>query len=123
VYTFPPDFCAIIDIVREFALNPENPRCLRKHPGDYGLADKHWALAIALVFQGRIQGVWFNSTVRDRLGIGATTQERIRSAINGSFYPREDRIFFCERMTADEHRSAILALRSAGHMRNTSKET
>jgi hypothetical protein len=61
--------------------------------------------------------------VRERLGVGGSTQEQIRAAIKGSFYPREDGIFFWERMTADEHRSAILALRPVEHMRNTSKET
>jgi hypothetical protein len=96
IYTFPSDLCAIIDMVREFAENPGNPVFFRKNPGDLNLPEEHWALAIALVFHGIIQGIWFNTTVRNRLSINKITQERIRIGIKNSFYPRQDRIFFDE---------------------------
>jgi hypothetical protein len=107
VYTFPSDLCAIIDMVREFAENPGNPVFFRNNSGDLNLPEEHWALAIALVFHGRIQGVWFNPTVRERLSINTTMHERIRAAIKNSFYDREDRIFFREGMTDEEHKSVI----------------
>lgn len=107
IYTFPSDLCAIIDMVREFTENPGNPVFFRKNSGDLNLPEEHWALAIALVFQGIIQGVWFNTNVCDRLSINTATQEQIRMGIKKSFYPRQDKIFFDEKMTNKEHKSAI----------------
>lgn len=106
-YTLCSDFCANIDMIREFALNPGNPNYFLKKAGDLNLPDKHWALAMALVSGGSIQGVWFNPTVRERLRIDMTTQERIRTAIKNSFYPREDEVFFDEDMSDKEHKSAL----------------
>lgn len=106
-YTLCFDFCANIDMIREFAVKPGNPNCFRKYPGDLGLPEEQWALAIALVSEGFIQGVWFNPTVRERLSINTTTQERIRTAIKNSFYSREDGVFFHEGMSDKEHKSAM----------------
>jgi hypothetical protein len=107
IYTFPSDLCAIINMVREFAENPGEPVFFRKNPGDLNLPEEHWALAIALVFHGIIQGVWFNTTLCNRLNINTTTQERIRMGIKNSFYPRRDRILFDEDMNNKEHKFAL----------------
>ena len=107
LYTLGLDFCATIYMSREFALNPGNPNRFCKYPTDLNLPEDQWALAIALVSGGSIQGVWFNPTVRERLSIDTTTQERIRTAIKNSFYPREDDVFFHEGMDDKEHKSAI----------------
>jgi hypothetical protein len=107
IYTLPSDLCAIIDMVREFAENSGNSAFFREKSGDLNLPEEHWALAIALVFQGIIQGVWFNTNVRDRLSINTNTQERIRMGIKKSFYRRQDRIFFDEEMNNEEYKSAI----------------
>ncbi len=107
IYTWPPDFCVPIDMVREFAENPGNPVFFRNNSGDLNLPEEHWALAIALVFQGRIQGIWFNPTVCERLSINTNMHECIRAAIKNSFYDREDSVFFREGMTDKEHKSAI----------------
>jgi hypothetical protein len=87
-----------ISAISELAENPGNPTCSRKSPGDLNLSPEHWPLAIALVSGGSIWGVWFNSTVCERLGIGTGTQERIRAAIRNSFYSREDGVFLQEGM-------------------------
>jgi hypothetical protein len=76
-------------------------------PEEQHLSEEQWALAIALVSGGSTLGAWFNSTVRNRLSIDSTTQERIREAIKNSFYPREDGVFFHEGMSDEEHKSAI----------------
>jgi hypothetical protein len=96
VYTL-ADPLRMIHSVRESAMDPAT----------LGLLTERWPLVLALVSGGSILGVWFNSTVRDRLGIDTTAQERIREAIKSSFYPREDGVFFHEGMTDDEHRSGI----------------
>lgn len=84
LYTMPDDLFVLIDTVRTLAMSPGNPACFRREPSDLCLAEEYWALAIALVFHGLIQGVWFNRDVSRRLGIDTTTQERIRTAINSS---------------------------------------
>jgi hypothetical protein len=111
IYTFPSDLCMLIDMVREFAENPGNPKYYENNRGDLNLPPEHWALVIALVFHGRIQGVWFNRSVRDRLSIDTTTQEHIRAAIKKSFYYRQDKVFFHEGLTAKEHRSVMYGMR------------
>lgn len=110
LHTPPDNFLALIDIVRTLAVSPSNPACFRNNPGDLSLAEEHWALAIALVSGGSIQGVWFNCTVSRRLGIDTTTQERIRTAINDSFFPREDGVFFDEKMSDETHEAMMRRL-------------
>jgi len=105
LYTPPDNFLTLIDMVRTLAVSPGDPACFRKNPGDLSLAEEHWALAIALVSGGSIQGVWFNCTVSRRLGIDTTTQDRIRTAVNDSFFPREDGVFFDERMSDEGHKA------------------
>jgi len=103
VYTL-ADPLKMIHSVRESAVDPASLR----------LPTERWPLALALISGGSILGTWFNVTVRNRLGIDTTTQERIREAVKASFYPRKDEVFFHEGMTEDEHHSAIGRMFGAG---------
>lgn len=97
LYTLPEDLGATaVSTICELVANPGNPTRFRKSPGDLNLSPEHWPLAMALVSGSSIWGVWFNSTVRERLGIDTRTEDRIRVAIKNSFYSREDGVFLQE---------------------------
>jgi hypothetical protein len=124
LYTLPEDLGATaINTIRELTANPGNPACFRRQSGDLNLSPEHWPLAMALVSGGSIWGVWFNSSVRDGLHIDIAVQERIRSAIRNSFYPREDGVFIEETESAGQHKSAVPAIRPAEHKPNTKGDT
>ncbi|GAI36039.1 unnamed protein product, partial [marine sediment metagenome] len=86
-----------INLIREVA---RNPNCIKipqiKHP-----------LAVALVKEWYIQGVWFNTSVMCSSNMGEDLCERLRRAIRGSFYPRSDGLFFDEKIDDTEHRGML----------------
>ena len=85
----------VADLVRELVINQAS----------LNIPEEQWALTIALVSGGSIQGVWFNHCVCKNLGIEEELRERIRAAIKASFYPWRNSVFFHEEMTDEEHRS------------------
>jgi hypothetical protein len=97
------DFLAGINLARQMAITPSN----FKIPG------KASPLAVALV-EGLmlVQGVWFNLSVAQRIGISEQAKERIRMSVKESFWPRPDGVFLHEGMTDYEHNEAAKTILS-----------
>jgi len=95
------DFLTRIDLSRQMAIKPS----------DFRISAGEYPLAVALVCNRLIQGVWFNESVVQRIGISKDTKKRICTAIQNSFYPRNDEIFLHEDMTDDDHNSAVNGMR------------
>lgn len=95
------DFLTGIDLSRQMAIKPS----------DFRISAGEYPLAVALVFNRLIQGVWFNESVVQRICISKDTKKRICNAIQNSFYPRNDGLFLHEGMTNDEHNAAVNSMR------------
>lgn len=95
----PFDFLAGIDLARQIAMIPSQ----------FKIPPKAYPLAVALVMSTTrfIQGVWFNSSLVEKIGISNETRERIRRALQNSFYPRNDGVFLHEQMTDQDHNVAV----------------
>jgi hypothetical protein len=97
------DFLAGIDLARQMAIAPSN----------FAIPKEAYPLAVALVSSPMcIQGVWFNLSVSQRIGISDQTKERIRTAVKNSFWPRPDGIFLHEEMIDCEHNKTVNAIRA-----------
>ena len=83
----------VINLIRRIALDPQILH----------IRDLQYPLAITYVHQYYVQGVWFNLSVTQRIGISEQTKERIRTAVKNSFWPRQDGVFLHEGMSDDEH--------------------
>ncbi len=98
------DFVAGIDLARQMAITPSQ----------FEIPEQTFPLAVALIMSMSrlIQGVWFNFSVVQRIGISQQTKERIRTAIKNSFWPRPDGVFLHEEMTDCEHNKAVDTIRA-----------
>lgn len=97
------DFLAGMDIARQMAITPFKFR----------ISEEAYPLAIALVSNPMlIQGVWFNLSVAQKMGISEQTKEQIRTAVKNSFWPRPDGVFLHEVMSDDEHNNKLSEIRS-----------
>jgi len=83
----------VINLIRRIVLDPQILH----------ICDWQNPLAISYVDQYYVQGVWFNLSVAQRIGISEQTKERIRTAVKNSFWPRPDGVFLHEGMSDDEH--------------------
>lgn len=95
------DLLTGIDLSRQMAIKPS----------DFRISAEEYPLSVTLVCNRLIQGVWFNESVVQRIGISKETKKRICTAIQNSFYPRNDGIFLHEDMTNDEHNAAVNSMR------------
>jgi hypothetical protein len=72
-----------ISFARQMALEPES----------FNIPQTKFPLAVALVSNRRLQGLWFNHSVVERLRFSKDIQADIVNAMKGSFYLREDGVF------------------------------
>ena len=86
-----------LTITRQMALRPES----------LGIPQEKFPLAIGLVSDRLLQGIWFNHSVEERLCYSGDTKDDIRAAIKNSLYPRADGVFLHEEMSDEEHDSVI----------------
>lgn len=100
----PFDFLAGIDLARQMAITPFK----------FGISEEAYPLADALVFQRLIQGVWFNDSEVQKIDFDRETRDRIRKALQNSFYPRDDGVFFHEGMTDDDHNATVNKILNRG---------
>ena len=82
-----------VSLLRDIALNPS--KC------EYSIANEKVPLAIAYLSERLLQGVWFNPVKAANSAISTEFRERLRHAIQNSFYPRPDGLFFTEMMDAN----------------------
>jgi uncharacterized protein YuzE len=97
------DFLAGIDLARQMAITPSN----------FAIPEEAYPLAVSLVSGPRcIQGIWFNLSTFQRIGISEQAKEKIRTAVKNSFWPRPDGVFLYEGMSNCEHNKAVDMIRS-----------
>jgi hypothetical protein len=92
----------VINLIRRIALDPQILH----------ICNWQYPLAISYVCQYYIQGVWFNLSVAQKMGISEQSKEQIRTAVKNSFWPRLDGIFLHEGMSDCEHNKAVDMIRS-----------
>jgi uncharacterized protein YuzE len=96
------DFLNGIDLIRQLAVKPF----------EFNIPKGKYPLALALVLDRFVCGVWFNSCVAERVGISNESTKRIRTAVKNSFWPRPDEVFLHEGMSDCEHNKAVDMIRS-----------
>jgi len=62
-------------------------------PESFNITQTKFPLAVALALNRRLQGLWFNHSVVERLRLSKDIQADIVTAMKCSFYPREDGVF------------------------------
>jgi hypothetical protein len=72
-----------ISVASQMALEPQS----------FDIPQTKFPLAVVLVSSRRLQGLWFNRSIVERLCFSRNTQDEIVAAIKNSFYPREDGVF------------------------------
>jgi len=70
------------------------------------ICDWQYPLAISYVYRYYVQGVWFDLSVAQRMGISEQTKEQIRTAVK-NFWPRPDGAFLHEGMSDCEHNKTV----------------
>ncbi|MBN2313045.1 MAG: hypothetical protein JXM79_03890, partial [Sedimentisphaerales bacterium] len=94
----------VINLIRRIALDPQI----------LNICDLEYPFVIAYICQYFIQGVWFNSSVAQRIGISGQSKEQIRKAVKNSFWPRQDGVFLHEGMSDYEHKKVVEMILSEG---------
>ncbi len=96
------DFLTGIDLARQLAVKPS----------DFNIPKGKYPLALALILDRFVCGVWFNSCAAERARISNEIKERVRTAVKNSFWPRPDGVFLHEKMSSCEHNKVVDMIRS-----------
>ena len=86
-----------INIARQMAIKPES----------FDLPQINFPLAIVYASHRLLQGLWFNSSVVNRLQFSRNTQDAIIAAIRESIYSRTDGVFLHDGLSEEEHNSLL----------------